>query len=351
VVTKDRPRSPEPDPVGGFFDTIRGAIFTSIPALAALVFVIVSVKVFRASRMETTTTVAIVSNADDFQLLKGIVLTLLPGFLAGLTAAAIWWWAAVLPERLEGPQARATAERALFSPQAVWAWAMIVMAFFTIWWPVFLVLFVPVLAATGALIPVALGASGVSPRTAAVVRGVVAVAVVALIVAAVVDAISWASLVIVLVPIVVVPESVLFGLRPRARATVPLRRTLKVFALVAASVFIGLLTLAPTVWLPLRTVTFNGPPPTLKDGQLPREVAAYVLSSDDKGSSLLLDNPRAVVDVTRAQVERKMPLCVPPESKLRVLTTRASQVLGIDEDPHSPYETCPQIEQRLLGGG
>ena len=339
-------------PAAGFFDSIRGAIFTSIPALSALVFVVVSVKVFRASRMETTTTVAIVSNADDFQLLKGIVLTLLPGFLAGLTAAAIWWWAAVLPERLEGPDARADAERALFSPQAVWAWAMVVMAFFTIWWPVFLVLFVPVLAATGALIPVALGASGVSRRTVALVRGAVAV------VAARARArgggglaVSWSSLVIVLVPLVVTPEAVLFGLRPRARGTLPLRRTLKVFGLVAAAVFIGLLTLAPTVWLPLRTVTFNGPPPTLKNGQLPQQVAAYVLSSDDKGSSLLLDNPRAVVDVTRAQVERRMPLCVPPESKLRVLTTRASQVVGIDEDPHSPYDTCPQIEQRLLGGG
>jgi hypothetical protein len=348
-VSEPEPR--QPDPVSGFFDTIRGAIFTSIPALAALVFVIVSVKDFRASRMETTTTVAIVSNADDFQLLKGIVLTLLPGFLAGLTAAAIWWWAAVLPEHLEGPDSRRAAERALFSPQAVWAWAMAVMAFFTIWWPVFLVLFVPVLAATGALIPVALGAAGVSRRTAKVVRVAYLAAAVALVIAAAADAISWASFVIVLVPLVVVPEAMLFGLQPRARGTVPLRRTLKVFALVAAAVFIGLLTLAPTVWLPLRAVTFNGPPPTLKNGQLPQAVAAYVLSSDDRGSSLLLDNPRAVVDVTKAQVERKMPLCVPPESKLRVLTTRASQVLGIDEDPHSPYQTCPQIEQRLLGGG
>jgi hypothetical protein len=342
---------PAPDPVAGFFDTIRGAIFTSIPALAALVFVIVSVKVFRASRMETTTTVAIVSNADDFQLLKGIVLTLLPGFLAGLAAAAIWWWAAVLPERLDGADARGAATRALFSPQAVWAWAMIVMAFFTIWWPVFLVLFVPVLAATGALIPVALGSSGVSRRTVAIVRGAVAVAGIALLVAAAADALSWASFAIVLVPLVVVPEAVLFGLRPRTRGTVPLRRTLKVFGLAAAAAFIGLLTLAPTVWLPLRQVTFVGTPPTLKDGRLPRAVAAYVLSSDDKGSSLLLDDPRAVVDVRRAEIRRDMPLCVPPESKLRVLTTRASQVLGIDIDPHSPYDTCPQIEQRLLGGG
>lgn len=341
----------EPDPVAGFFDTIRGAILTSIPALAALVFVVVSVKVFRASRMETTTTVAIVSNADDFQLLKGIVLTLLPGFLAGLTAAAIWWWGEVLPERLEGPQARKDAERALFSPQAVWAWAMVAMAFFTIWWPVFLVLFAPVLATTAALVPVALGASGVSRRTVVIVRVAYILAAVALVLAAAADAISWASLAVALVPLIVLPEAALFGLRPRARGAVPLRRTLKAFGLAAAAVFIGVLTLSTTVWLPLRKVTFTGTPPTLKTGQLPQEVAAYVLSSDDTGTSLLLHDPRIVVDLPKGQVEREMPLCVPPESKYRVVTTRASQVLGLDADPHSPYQTCPQIAQRLLGGG
>jgi len=37
---------------------------------------------------------------------------------------------------------------------------MVITAFFTIWWPVFLLLLVPVLATTGALIPVAFGKSG-----------------------------------------------------------------------------------------------------------------------------------------------------------------------------------------------
>ena len=106
------------DPAAGFFDSIRGAIFTSIPALAALVFVVVAVKVFRASRMETTTTVAIVSNADDFQLLKGIVLTLLPGLPRG----ARWrrrsgGGAAVLPERLEGPTRGRTPSRRSSRPR------------------------------------------------------------------------------------------------------------------------------------------------------------------------------------------------------------------------------------------
>ena len=168
---------------------------------------------------------------------------------------------------------------------------------------------------------------------------------------ALVGAMSWASFVILLVPLVVLPEAVLYGLRPHERATLPVSRTLRVFGLVAAAAFIGILTLSPSVWLPLRQITFIGDPPALKNGPLPQKVAAYVLSSDDKGSSLLLEEPRAVVDVTKAQIERDQPLCVPPESRLRVLTTRASQVLGIDIDPHSPYQTCPQIEQRLLGGG
>jgi hypothetical protein len=70
VTARDEPK-PKPDPVTSFFDTLRGAILSGIPALTALVFVVVAVKVFRASFMETTTTVSIISNADPFQLLKG----------------------------------------------------------------------------------------------------------------------------------------------------------------------------------------------------------------------------------------------------------------------------------------
>src|ERR1700682_5180372 len=72
--------------------TLQGTVWSSIPALSVLVFFAVTVKVFRAARMETTTTVAIVSSADTVALLKGVVLTLLPGFLAGVVAAGIWWW-------------------------------------------------------------------------------------------------------------------------------------------------------------------------------------------------------------------------------------------------------------------
>jgi len=292
--------SHEQEPGKSFFDTLRGAVLSSVPALSALVFVVVAIKVFRASMMETTTTVAIVSTADLVALLKGVILTLLPGFLAALTAASIWWWAGVLPERLAGDDAPAAARRALFSPQAAFAWAMTVTAFLTIWWPIFLLLFVPVLATTVALLR----------RSHARTR------------------------------------------RPIAPyETLPLRATLRTFGLVGAAFFVGLLTLQPTVWLPLRTVTFAGPPVTLKGHALPAHVAAYVLDSNEKGVSLLLNKPRAVIQVDPAQIEKNMPLCVPPESRLRFLTLRASQIVGLDSDPHSPYETCPEIPQRLLGGG
>jgi hypothetical protein len=277
-----------------FFDTLRLGVLSSVPALTGLVFVVVAVKVFRASRMESTTTVAIVSTADVNALLKGVILTLLPGFLAALAAVSIWWWASVLPERLDGAGAKEKASRALFSPQAVWTWAMVVTAFFTIWWPIFLLLFLPVLAATVALARVARGGA--------------------------------------------------------AGTTLPLSRSLKVFGLAGAAVFVGLLTLAPTVWLPLRTITFTSPV-TLKGKQLPERVAAYVLSSDAQDTNLLLDNPRAVVEVETSALGKRRPLCVPPESKLRFLTLRASQILRVDTDPHSPYEQCPEIPQHLLGGG
>jgi hypothetical protein len=155
---------------------------------------------------------------------------------------------------------------------------------------------------------------------------------------------------VLLVAVVVLVEALLFGWWPTT-AAIPLGRTLKIFGLAAAAVFIGLLALAPTVWLPLRKITVTGEPVVLNKQALPREFAAYVLNRDEKGASLLLSSPRAVVEVGPQRIAPAMPFCVPPESRLRTLTVRASQVLGIDSDPHSPYETCPDIPQRLLGGG
>lgn len=345
-----------PDAAKSFFETLRGGLLTSIPALSALVFVIVTIKVFRASVMETTTTVAIVSTADAVALLKGVILTLLPGFLAGLTAISIWWWAGVLPDRTNGSHPRQTAGRALLAPQAAFAWAMTVTAFFTVWWPVFLILLVPVLATTGTLLPQSLGhhRSGAARgrwRTVALWAAAPAVAITALLVAKAVGVISWPALLVALTPALVLPEALIYGWAQPAGAGMPLRRTLKAFGVAAAAIFVGLLTLSSSVWLPLRQITLVGEPPTLKPHEpLPRTFAAFVLSHDSNGASLLLNEPRAVIQVDADKISPSMPLCVPPESKWRTITTRASQVLGIDADTHSPYPTCPHMPQRLLGG-
>ena len=337
--------APQPDPVKSFFDTVRGTVLSSVPALLALIFVVVAVKVFRASLMETTTTVAIVSTADVVALLKGVILTLLPGFLAGLTAASIWWWAGVLPEYVGGRVERGAARRALLSPQALLAWGLIVMAFFTIWWPVFLILLAPVLSATGALFSQSFRRPGARVTLArdkvATLVLVPAALFLALLVAKFVAGFSWPAFVVGLVPLLVLPESLLLGCWPIPGTAIPLRRTLRVFGLVAAVAFIGFLTLSSNVWLPLRSITLVGKGPALKHGRVPNHVAAYVLSSDKDGASLLLDSPRAVIQVDAAHIRKAMPLCVPKEAGYRYLTTRASQVLGLDQDPHSPYPTCP----------
>ena len=78
------------DPGKSFFDTLRGAVLSSVPALTALVFVVVAVKVFRASMMETTTTVAIVTNADLFALLKSLAQSKCP--FANLPSSKTGHW-------------------------------------------------------------------------------------------------------------------------------------------------------------------------------------------------------------------------------------------------------------------
>lgn len=324
---------------------------TSIPAMTALVFVIVAVKVFRASMMETTTTVAIVSSADVFALLKGVILTLLPGFLAGLAAVSIWWWGGVLPTQFDDARAREEASRGLLSAQAMFAWAMLVVAFFTVWWPVFLVLLVPVLATTAALSarwvrgPRRRRAS--RRRKAFVATLLLAVTVVLLLAVKVTAGISWSAFVVLLVPLVVLVAGFLFGWW-QSLVGIRLRGTVRMFGLLAAAVFVGILALEPSVWLPLRTITFVGTPPVVKNQPLHKQVAAYVLSRESDSMSLLLESPRAVVQVKLKEVDEAMPLCVPPESSGRVLTLRASQVLGIDPDPHSPYGTCPGMQRKRI---
>jgi hypothetical protein len=330
------------------FDTLRIAIVAGLPALSGLVFVVIAVKVFRASLMETTTTVAIVSNADAVALLKGVILTLLPGFLAGLTAATIWWWGGVLPSRLDMADAKQAIGRALFCAQSFCAWAFAIIAFFTIWWPVFLLLAFPVLATTAAL---ALQYWG--PRTPTPALRVLLALALAGVTAAVIGlqerlGLSWAGLVVIPVLFAAVITPIVLSSR-RFDAVVPLRRPLRVFGLVGAAVFIGILTLEPSVWLPLRAITVQDDKQVLLKGKpLKKRFAAYVLSQDKDTVSLFLEHPRAVVQVPPSKLWKAMPLCVPPPSKWRVVTLRASQVLRADKDPGTPYQVCPGMRRKRV---
>lgn|GEM_PF-5295673 len=330
------------------FDTLRIGIITGLPALSAFVFVVVAVKVFRASLMETTTTVAIVSNADAVALLKGVILTLLPGFLAGLTAASIWWWGGVLPSRSDTAVSKEAIGRALFCPQSFCAWAFTVMAFFTIWWPVFLLLSVPVLATTTALTTHYFGLRtpplGLRGLSVLLGGGIVGTAI------GLQDRLdlSWAALVVIPVLVAAVLIPIVLSSQ-RFAAVVPVRRALRAFGLVGASVFIGILTLEPSVWLPLREITQKGKQPLmLGDKPLKKIFAAYVLSQDKDKVSLFLERPRAVIQVSPGRLQNAMPLCVPPPSKWRKVTLRASQVLHADPDRGTPYRVCPDLRQKPL---
>jgi hypothetical protein len=274
-----------------FLETVQNSVLTSIPVLSALVFIIVTIKVFRVSGMETTTTVAVVSQADAFELLKGVILTLLPAFLEAMTAAALWAWARALPRR-DPPSGEGSARQAargtLLSREAGVAWAFTAVAFFTITWVVFLGFFL-----------------------AAVVTTIVLI-------------VAWRS-----------------G-RPPGRRMERLRIGLMGASFLAAAGSIGSLMLASTPWLPLRAVS-AAPDHTLmlKDTVLPSRIGAYVLKRDDKGTSLLIDDPRAVVEVEPGDLKSKMPLCVPPPGSGRWYKIRASQVLHFDADVPSPYPVCP----------
>jgi hypothetical protein len=279
-----------------FFDTIRGSIITSIPALSSLTFVIVSVKVFRASGMEATTTVAVVSTADPIALLKGVLLTLLPGFLTAVVATSLWWWADAIPKSPVLTSRTATTV-GLGSPQAVFAWAMVVTAFYTISWPLFLLLLAPTVVVTLGLI-----------------RG-------------------------------------MRGQELTVERLTRLRMWLKGVGGTTAVLAVAFLTLAPSVWLPLRTISVvSGHVVTANGRPLPDKFAAYVLDHDDDSYNLLLAKPRAVVLVSAHDIKPLPPLCVTPAAKTRFFYLRPSQLVHIDPDNHSPYPQCPQLDYQTIFG-
>jgi hypothetical protein len=279
----------EEDKAGNsFLERIQNSALASIPVLSALVFIIVTIKVFRVSGMETTTTVAIVSQADAFELLKGVILTLLPAFLEAVTAASLWAWARVLPRDEPEGSAGEAARSALWSREAGVAWAFTAITFFTITWTVFLGFFLAALVTTIVLV------------------------------------VGWRT-----------------G-KPLGPRLERLRVFLMGASFLVAAGSIGSLMLASTPWLPLRAVSV-APNHTLvlKDAVLPRKLGAYVLKRDDKGTSLLIDTPRAVLEVGPGELESDMPLCVPSPGSGRWYKIRASQVVGLDRDVPSPYPVCP----------
>jgi hypothetical protein len=268
----------EPGKDTSLLETLRGSVLSSIPALSVLTFVVVAVKVFRASYMETSTTVAIVSTADVVALLKGVVLTLLPGFLSALVATAIWRWAGSIPTNEDAARTR----WALLSGEFVLAWLLVLVAFFTISWPIFLLFLLPMFA-----------------TSVLVIR--------------------------------------------KGRLDQRLDRGLRILSAAAAVASVGYLTLSPTVWLPLRLIhVLPGHTVELKGEVLPDAFGAYVLHQDESGASLLLDSPRAVVEVGPGVITPDPPICIPPPSPTRHFFLRASQLIGPDSDPGSPYLICPK---------
>ncbi len=230
-----KPKSDDGTAEAGLLRTLASTVLSSIPVLSAIVFLAVAIKVFRASNMETVTTVAIVSTAD-----------------------------------------------------VVAVWVALVIAFYTISWPILVVFLLPVALTTGLLF----GQSHDRWMT-----------------------VSW---------------------------TRRLLGALRLLSAVAAVVAILFVALSPTVWLPLRAVDLKpGYSAQLNGKAQAPPFAAFLLSSNSKTTSLLLNSPRGVVEISTAGMQPNPPLCILPVSPLRWLFLRASQVVHADHDYGSPYEICP----------
>jgi hypothetical protein len=280
-----------------FIGTLGGMVLTSLPVVSAVVFFAVAIKVFRVANMETATTVAVVSQADVVALLKGVVLTLLPGFLAAVVAAAIWWWAGEIASPVsEGAskiqQAPSKARWAVSpsNPKFVLVIACLTVAFFTLPWSLLLIFLVPVAAV---VVVTRLQAKGRAQE------------------------VRWAG--------------------PALRAS----------ALIVSFWMIGSVAMSPTVWLPVRAVDIDDEyRAELNETVVTGRVSAYVLASSDERTSLLLHEPRAVITIPTDKINPYSPLCVFPPSPRRWLFLRASQVLGVDPDFGSPYVRCPDAQDQ-----
>ncbi|MCW2541537.1 MAG: hypothetical protein JWN95_3262 [Frankiales bacterium] len=259
-------------------DLARRVVISGVPVASALVFVTVAIKVFRAAHMETSTTVAVVSSANAVDMLKGVLLTLLPGFLAALVAVAIWWWIQAVP--VDGASG---APLALWQAESGLMWSLMAVAFFTLPWIVFALFALPVVALV---------------------------------------LVSW--------------------LAPGRRRLLSRMRTALIrIAIVTALVSTTYLAVSTDVWLPLRSISLRpGQTVTIGGQVLSQGFAAYILSSDKDNVRLLLDTPRAVIDLDASAIAPNPQICIPKPAH-RSWLLRPSQELHWEGSFPSPYPVCP----------
>ena len=259
--------------------------WTAIPIVSAIAFIAAALKVFRAAGMETSTTVAILSSTDDIELLKGVLVGLLPGFFTGLLALAIWDWSRHLPA--DGFP-RESLRESLAGRRAVAVAILLAIGYFTI-----------------SLLP-------------------------------------YALIFLVTLSLYLAVLTRLWTTSEQGSPLLRWRAIVVVTSLFTAVASVLVLAVATDVWLPLRDVKIvNGNSITIGTVVVRHQVAAYVLESDDKTTTLLLNSPRAVVTVDTEILEKNPAICIPERHGGRSVLQRPSQWIGPDGQFESPYETCP----------
>jgi hypothetical protein len=72
-------------------EQLQSWIRSNLGTISVLSFLLVAIKVFRVSDMETSTALAVITTADTGAVVRGVLISLLPAFLAVLIASYAWW--------------------------------------------------------------------------------------------------------------------------------------------------------------------------------------------------------------------------------------------------------------------
>lgn len=83
--------SPPDAETGGPSPTFQKWLFTNFATISVLSFLLVAIKVFRVSDMETSTALAVITSADTASVIRGVLMSLLPAFVAALIASFLYW--------------------------------------------------------------------------------------------------------------------------------------------------------------------------------------------------------------------------------------------------------------------